>query len=258
MLVIGGMAMLCFAPQILKAEDGSSETQTSPSKRVFSNVLDAEPRITPTPPLIAVKTKINVSQTSDPQDRGPYRDLVEEISRNNGVDPDLIDAVMKTESNYNRWAVSSKGARGLMQLIPETGRRFGVQDFFDPQQNIEGGVRYIKFLLEMFHGNVDLSLAAYNAGENLVARLGKIPQITETRNYVRKIRAVYTKPLAGANVSIVSTAAVKQPEVVVPKINEALVPVKPPEKVQETPVAPISTRVDSRGVIHFSNIEPRN
>src|SRR4030095_3375070 len=98
--------------------------------------------------------------------------------------------------NYNRWAVSNKGALGLMQLIPSTGRRYGVRDFFDPQQNIDGGVRYLKFLLEKFNGDLDLSLAAYNAGENLVERLGRIPAIPETTDYVRKVRAIYKKKAA--------------------------------------------------------------
>jgi soluble lytic murein transglycosylase-like protein len=117
--------------------------------------------------------------------------LVDTISTNHGVDPALVRAVIKTESNFNRFAVSNKGALGLMQLIPSTGRRYGVRDFFDPQQNIDGGVRHLKFLLEKFNGNLDLSLAAYNAGENLVERLGRIPSIPETTQYVRKIRAIY-------------------------------------------------------------------
>src|SRR5262245_16395115 len=123
----------------------------------------------------------------------PLRALVNTISSNHCVDPALVRAVIKTESNFNRWAVSNKGARGLMQLIPETGARYGVRDFFDPQQNVEGGVQYLKFLLEKFNGNLDLSLAAYNAGENLVERLGRIPPIAETTNYVRKVRANYVK-----------------------------------------------------------------
>jgi soluble lytic murein transglycosylase-like protein len=86
-----------------------------------------------------------------------------------------------------------------MQLIPETGRRFGVRDFFDPAQNIEGGVRYLKFLSDKFGAaNLDLQLAAYNAGENLVERLGRVPAIRETRDYVRKIRNIY-KPGSPAN-----------------------------------------------------------
>src|SRR5262249_9735568 len=146
------------------------------------------------PPPIANPESAKPAVPDESSGSSPYRTLIESISSRNGVDPDLIDAMMKTESNYNQWAISSKGARGLMQLMPETGRRFGVEEFFDPRQNIEGGVRYIKYLLEMFHGNVDLSLAAYNAGENLVARLGKTPPISETRNYVQKIRAAYAKP----------------------------------------------------------------
>src|SRR5262249_15205816 len=134
------------------------------------------------------------------------RTLVETISTNHGVDPALVRAVMKTESNFNRWAVSSKGALGLMQLIPSTGRRYGVQDFFDPQQNIDGGVRYLKFLLEKFNGNLDLSLAAYNAGENLVERLGRIPAIPETASYVQKIRTVYKKKSAPVIASAGSSA----------------------------------------------------
>jgi len=164
--------------------------------------------------------------------------LVESISRTHGVDPNLVSAVMKTESNFNRWAVSQKGARGLMQLIPETGRRFGVRDFFDPEQNIDGAVRYLKYLLEKFDGNIELSLAAYNAGENLVERLGRVPSITETRNYVRKIRALY----APANAGVQQPAVAASP-------SESALPAAPP---------PIYRSVDQRGVIHFSNIGPSN
>src|SRR5215470_6890031 len=126
---------------------------------------------------------------------------------------------MKTESNFNRFAVSNKGALGLMQLIPSTGRRYGVRDFFDPQQNIDGGVRHLKFLLEKFNGNLDLSLAAYNAGENLVERLGRVPSIPETANYVRKIRAMYktkSTPTAAATATAATAAAASAPET--PKI----------------------------------------
>jgi hypothetical protein len=155
--------------------------------------------------------------------------LVHAISNNHGVDPALVAAVMRTESGFNRWAVSPKGARGLMQLIPSTGHRFGVRDFFDPQQNIEGGVRYLKFLLDKFEGNLDLSLAAYNAGENLVERLGRIPAIPETMQYVRKVRSLY-RPSARAGQSGIAEG--------------------------EPPL--VFRSVDSRGVVHFSNIGPPN
>src|SRR5262249_61775813 len=136
--------------------------------------------------------------------------LVDTISQNHGVDPGLVRAVIKTESNFNRWAVSRKGALGLMQLIPSTGRRYGVQDFFDPQQNVDGGVRYLKFLLEKFKGNLDLSLAAYNAGENLVERLGRIPAIPETTDYVRKVRSIYGKKLTPILATTTNTTAAEK------------------------------------------------
>src|SRR4051812_26894447 len=191
MLVIGGVAVLCVAPNNLRAED---PTTLQGEGNALSNSDISVPAPVPVPANTEVQQPKALPTVAEDQTSERYRPMVESISRRNGVDPNLIDAMIRTESNYNAWAVSPKGAIGLMQLIPETGRRFGVQNFFDPQQNIEGGVRYIKYLLEMFGGNVDLSLAAYNAGENLVARLGKIPPYPETRNYVRKIRAVYTKP----------------------------------------------------------------
>ena len=125
-----------------------------------------------------------------------------------------------------------------MQLIPGTGARFGVTDFFDPRQNIEGGVRYMKFLLEKFNGNLDLSLAAYNAGENLVERLGRIPAIPETRNYVQKVRGHYRK----TSVPLIADAA--------PVTNVASPAVMKPETQQ------IFRSVDERGVVHYSNIAP--
>ncbi len=216
----------------------------------------------PVPAPVPLPTNTEVQQSEGiagggrpehPSDIGP---LVESISRSNGVDPNLIDAMIRTESNYNPWAVSPKGAIGLMQLIPETGRRFGVQNFFDPQQNIEGGVRYIKYLLEMFGGNVDLSLAAYNAGENLVARLGRIPPYPETRNYVRKIRAVYTKPsTASLASSLKSEPIAPAAPVDTPKVGP-VVSASASEKPQDPPIAPIAKWMDERGVRHFSNIEP--
>jgi soluble lytic murein transglycosylase-like protein len=170
----------------------------------------------------------------------PLRALVNTIAANHGIDPGLIRAVIKTESNFNRWAVSPKGALGLMQLIPSTGRRYGVRDFFDPQQNVEGGVRHLKFLIEKFNGNLDLSLAAYNAGENLVERLGRIPLFPETTNYIRRIRALYGKP---GGVSVQANLA---PE-----------PAAPVED-QKDSAHRIFRSVDRRGVVHFSNIEPPN
>ena len=157
------------------------------------------------------------------------------------MDPQLVAAVMKVESNYNRWARSSKGALGLMQLIPSTGLRFGVRDFFDPAQNIEGGVKYLRFLSDKFGSNIDHILAAYNAGENLVQRLGTVPSIPETRNYVHKIRTIY------------------QPNVR-PALMSASNPVKPVVETAapEPKATKIYKSVDDRGVVHFSNMGPPN
>jgi hypothetical protein len=249
MLVIGGIAVLCVAPKVLQAED---RTILHWEGNSASNSDITVPAPVPLPTNTEVQ-QLKVLPSAEDQTSERYRPLVESISRSNGVDPNLIDAMIRTESNYNASAVSPKGAIGLMQLIPETGRRFGVQNFFDPQQNIEGGVRYIKYLLEMFGGNVDLSLAAYNAGENLVARLGKIPPYAETQNYVRKIRAVYTRPsTASLASSLNSETIVPATPVDTPKIVSA----GPTDKPQDPPAAPIAKWMDDRGVRHFSNIEP--
>jgi soluble lytic murein transglycosylase-like protein len=110
--------------------------------------------------------------------------LVNDIAERHEVDRDLVHSVIRVESNYNPLATSNKGALGLMQLIPSTARRFGVSDAFNPAQNVEGGVRYLKYLLELYNGDRTLALAAYNAGEGTVERFHGIPPIPETRSYV--------------------------------------------------------------------------
>jgi soluble lytic murein transglycosylase-like protein len=114
------------------------------------------------------------------------RDLVQAAARNYAVSPALVDSVIQVESNYDPFAVSPKGAQGLMQLMPSTAKRFGVQDSFDAKQNIEGGVRYLKFLQETFKDD-RLAIAAYNAGEGAVARYGNVPPYPETVDYVAKV-----------------------------------------------------------------------
>lgn len=125
-------------------------------------------------------------------DRESVYTIAEEKAREHNVDPKLVKAVIKTESNWNPNAVSRKGAQGLMQLMPGTASLMGVVNPFDPSENIDGGIRYLKFLLEKFAGNLTLALAAYNAGPKLVEKKGAVPSIPETVAYVKRVIAHYT------------------------------------------------------------------
>ena len=123
-----------------------------------------------------------------------YSPIIDSVSHTYGVDRALVHAVVSAESGYNPQAVSRAGARGLMQLMPETAKRYGVQNIHDPMDNVVGGVRYLRDLLAMFNGNLELAVAAYNAGENAVIRNGnKIPPYAETVQYVPKVIGFYKK-----------------------------------------------------------------
>ena len=123
-----------------------------------------------------------------------YSSIIETTSRSHGVDAALVHAVITAESGYNPSAISRAGARGLMQLMPDTAKRFGVRNIMDPVENIQGGVKYLRELLTLFNGNMELAVAAYNAGENAVIRHGhRIPPYAETVNYVPKVLGFYRK-----------------------------------------------------------------
>ncbi len=128
--------------------------------------------------------------------------IVRDAAARHQVDPALVKAVISTESGWNSHAVSNKGAVGLMQLIPGTAQRFGVGNLFDPAQNVEGGTTYLKSLLDRYDGDLDRSLAAYNAGEGAVDRSGGVPAYRETQNYVRKVTDQYFRPGSGRNSSL--------------------------------------------------------
>jgi soluble lytic murein transglycosylase-like protein len=128
------------------------------------------------------------------QRRGVFSGIIERMADQYGLESALLHAVIATESGYDPAARSPKGAGGLMQLMPETARRYGVIDSFDPEQNIEGGARYLRDLLQMFGSDLSLALAAYNAGEGAVKRnQNRIPNIRETLDYVPKVLAHYRK-----------------------------------------------------------------
>ena len=129
-----------------------------------------------------------------PGNKARFAPLVEEAASQNRLDPALLHALITTESGYNPRAVSAKGAIGLMQLMPDTARRYGVSNVFDPSQNIHAGAHYLSDLLKLFNQDLNLALAAYNAGENAVIRYGNhIPPYRETVAYVPKVLSHYRK-----------------------------------------------------------------
>jgi soluble lytic murein transglycosylase-like protein len=128
--------------------------------------------------------------------------IVRDAAERHKVDPALVKAVIATESGWNPQAVSNKGAVGLMQLIPGTAQRYGVGNAFDPVQNVEGGTRYLRWLLDRYDGDLTKSLAAYNAGERSVDRSGGVPAYPETQHYVQKVTDTYFRTGSGRNITL--------------------------------------------------------
>jgi len=132
--------------------------------------------------------------------KAPYRELVEAAAARYKVDADLITSVIAVESNFDPKALSPKNARGLMQLLPETAERLGVQNIYDPQENIDAGTRYLRELLQMYNNDLALALAAYNAGPERVQQYGRVPPFAETLSYVRRVKRSYEKSKSKASV----------------------------------------------------------
>lgn len=130
-------------------------------------------------------------QASRSSNRNTYDIMIESIADRHGVERGLVKAIMHTESSFNPYARSHVGAQGLMQLMPATAKRFNVSNSYDPQQNIEGGVKYLRWLMKRFDGNISLVLAAYNAGEGNVDKYRGIPPFKETQDYVKKVMDRY-------------------------------------------------------------------
>jgi soluble lytic murein transglycosylase-like protein len=123
-----------------------------------------------------------------------YDKIIKDVAEKHGLEPDLIHSIIRAESNYDPNAVSSSGAMGLMQLMPETAKRYGVRNPFDPSDNIDGGVRYLKELSLLYSKQTELVLAAYNAGQEAIKKYGGIPPYPETISYIEKVKAKYPTP----------------------------------------------------------------
>jgi hypothetical protein len=176
-----------------------------------------------------VFTVIPAQPPSAPAVQSPYRDLIEAAAARYKVDADLITSVIAVESNFDPKAVSPKNARGLMQLLPETAARLGVQNIFDPQENIDGGTRYLRDMLQKYNGDLALALAAYNAGPERVQQYGRVPPIAETVSYVRRVKQNYDKSKSNS------------PQKTNPVTNEAAAPAAPPQvSVPPVTLAPVT------------------
>ncbi len=200
--------------KVISTRSGNIKTVNSAKPKVSSRA--------PQPPKLASPAK-NPAK-SPPQEIEP---IIDRYAAEYQVDPLLVRSIISTESAFNPSAVSPKGARGLMQLMPATAARLGVRNIHDPEENIRGGVKHFRTLMDTFNNDLQLSLAAYNAGENLVARLGRVPNIPETSAYVKTITRKYGKTEMPAS--------------------PAFAEVRPP---------PMFRFFDSQGTLHLTNIPP--
>lgn len=187
-LALGLCALLCFctavsaAVYVYEMPDGSRVITDHPINAKHSRMVRVAPDVKGAGRLAAQKNSPVFREKPSTYDR-----LIRRYAEEHGVDFALIKAIMQAESSFNPYAVSSKGARGLMQVMPETASRYGVRDIYNPTENIRAGVEHLKYLSEIFNNKVYLVIAAYNAGENAVLRHRGIPPYEETQNYVRKV-----------------------------------------------------------------------
>ena len=181
--------------------DPKTKTLAPPSGdnvKSFADVLKSSAKsefgtLLTNPASINVQSQISSIQNNDYSNasRPQLLSMISQVARKHGVDEKLVQAVIKQESGFNSKATSHCGAMGLMQLMPTTARGLGVKDAYNPVQNVEGGVKYLKNLLSKYNGNVILALAAYNAGSGAVDKYDGVPPYKETQNYVRSILANY-------------------------------------------------------------------
>ncbi len=185
------MALLPLAPaQIVAVDEGGKQVFINLTPRELKAVMRFEnSRMVVFSPNLSLRSSRGLRFLGTDVEQ-----LINETAKRYQLDPALVRAIIQVESSGNPWAVSQKGAVGLMQVVPETGRKLGANNLFDPQENLEAGVRYLKSLLDAYEGNLALSLAAYNAGPRAVERHGGVPPYRETQQYVRKVTDVYFSP----------------------------------------------------------------
>ncbi len=196
--VLGVLALflampVCLSAEIYKFVDSNGVIHLTNVPTAGMLKANASPAVDGTNKKLKIRPVRKVTERSK---CGRYtREFCDQVivraSRLYGVDHSLVRAVVKTESDYNPYAISKKGAKGLMQLMPETASDLAVTDTFNVEQNVDGGVRYLRYLLDRFGGNVTLALAAYNAGPSAVERYGSLPPYPETRRYVDKVLTLY-------------------------------------------------------------------
>jgi soluble lytic murein transglycosylase-like protein len=182
------------APAVTSATSISSDPSASALAASASQAATASGSSTGAPSVqLTSAVATSASKPAPPE----LDSMVLKTAQRHHVDPNLVRAVISTESNWNAAAVSRRGAQGLMQLIPETAHTLGVGNPFDPAQNVDAGTRYLGMLLERYNGDLTKTLAAYNAGPGAVDRFGGVPNFRETRDYVRKVTSTYFGPSVG-------------------------------------------------------------
>jgi len=179
MLLVGGLLLL------LPAFQGEAAISVYIDEESTVHFTDA-PTDSPSAPLPAVSLPPDGNSVG-----GKYADLINRVVAEVRVDLKLVKAIIKVESDFDAFAISQKGAQGLMRLMHATADRYAVADVFDPEANIRGGARYLRDLQNMFPGQLSLAVAAYNAGENIVLRYNRIPPYPETRQYIRRVLDLY-------------------------------------------------------------------
>ena len=233
-----------FAQSARKASSVAADARTG---RLVRTTVVVAPRVVE--PKVIESVEVGVPTQSGPE--ASINELVEESARNHGVDPLLVHSVIKTESNYNPNAVSSKGAQGLMQLMPATARDLGVKNPMNPRENIEGGVKFLKYLQTQFNDPA-LALAAYNAGEGAVRRYNWIPPYPETQDYVVKVARNYRQAKAAADARQPAPRPAKSKPVATAAA--AVAPAKT-EAPAEAPPTPLQYYYDAQGRLTLRTVK---